>query len=267
MTAPLTPSDPPPSHSGSQPRPEHETPAHEPHGAREAGGRSARHGLHTELRDAAVITGALTAVGALLGALWVWWAPRVQMVLIGNAVYPKSSESEEAIGADGTFLLIGLGAGLVTAVVVFCFRRAAGVPVVLALAVGGLLGSWLGWRFGVFLGPDTDIVASARAAGERVPFDGPLELKAKGALLAWPIAAMVTQLVLTGLFGPRDPEPDDLRPAAHHPADTRPADTRPAEPAPGDAAPRETSNRQPPHEAPAPPRDTGPTPRDAGPPA
>ncbi|QKW49393.1 hypothetical protein [Streptomyces buecherae] len=221
MTAPLTPSDqpsePPAPGSGAQPHPAYPTPAHAAHGA---GRHGTGPGLRAELRDAAVITGALTAAGALLGVLWVWLAPRVQMVLIGNAVYPKNSESEEAIGADGTFVLIGLGAGLVTAAVVFCFRRAAGVPVVLALALGGLLGSWLGWRFGVFLGPDTDIAASAREAGERVTFDGPLELGAKGALLAWPVAAMVTQLILTGLFGPRDPEPDDLPYATGQPATT-----------------------------------------------
>ncbi|CDR11439.1 predicted protein [Streptomyces iranensis] len=40
-----------------------------------------------------------------------------------------------------------------------------------------------------------------------VTFDGPLKLGAKGALLAWSMAAMVIHLALTGLFGPRDPEP------------------------------------------------------------
>lgn len=208
MTAPLTPSDQPPAHSGPQPYPEFPDGPDAPHGARARAGTGPV--LRTELRDAAIITAALTAAGAILAVLWVWLAPRVQMVLVGNIVYPKNSESEEAIGGDGTFLLIGLGMGLVTAAVVFWFRRTGGVPVVLALAVGGLLGSWLGWRLGVFLGPETDLAVSARKAGERVPFDGPLELGAKGALLAWPVAAMVMQLILTGLFGPRDPEPDEV---------------------------------------------------------
>ncbi|CAM5245652.1 hypothetical protein SANTM175S_02821 [Streptomyces antimycoticus] len=50
-------------------------------------------------------------------------------------------------------------------------------------------------------------MAHAKEAGRGVTFDGPLKLGAKGALLAWSVAAMVIHLALTGLFGPRDPEP------------------------------------------------------------
>lgn len=50
-------------------------------------------------------------------------------------------------------------------------------------------------------------MAAAKAAGKGVTFDAPLKLDAKGALLAWPIAAMGVHLGLTALFGPRDPEP------------------------------------------------------------
>jgi hypothetical protein len=34
-----------------------------------------------------------------------------------------------------------------------------------------------------------------------------MKLGAKGALLAWPLAALVVHLGLTALFGPRDPDP------------------------------------------------------------
>ncbi|MFE5869162.1 hypothetical protein ACFQ6V_10970, partial [Streptomyces roseifaciens] len=64
------------------------------------------------------------------------------------------------------------------------------------------------WRVGTALGPTTDVVAAARAAGRGVVFDAPLKLAAKGALLAWPLAAMAVHLLLTALFGPRDPEPE-----------------------------------------------------------
>jgi hypothetical protein len=52
------------------------------------------------------------------------------------------------------------------------------------------------------------VVAHAKQVGPGVVFDGPLRLQAKGALLAWPMGAMVTQLVLSALFGPRDPMPE-----------------------------------------------------------
>ncbi len=166
--------------------------------------------MKTEVREAAVTTVALALGGVLLGLLWSWLAPHVP--LVGDVVdrswvvYLKDTEGEQAIGADGTFTLLGLGFGLVSAVVVFLLRRPGGVPLVVALGLGGLLGSLLAWRVGMWLGPESDVLAHAKAVGKGVVFSAPLKLGAKGALLAWPLAAMLVHLGLTALFGPRDPE-------------------------------------------------------------
>lgn len=163
--------------------------------------------MKAELRDAVIAAVAVAVTGVLLGLLWVWLAPRVPLIADDKAVFLKDTEGEEAIGADGTFILLALGFGVVCATIVFLLRRRGGIPLVAGLAVGGLLGSWLAWRVGVWLGPTQDVVAAARAAGKGVVFDAPLKLNAKGALLAWPVAAMGAHLGLTALFGPRDPEP------------------------------------------------------------
>jgi hypothetical protein len=163
--------------------------------------------LRTEMGQAALVLVVTALCGLLLGALWLWLAPRVPLVSDGTAVFLKDTEGEEAIGADGTFVLLGLAFGLVSAVVVFLLRRRGGVPLVFGLAIGGLLGSLLAWKFGGWLGPTSDVVAHAKQVGRNVTFDAPLELGAKGALLAWPVAAMVVFLVLTAAFAPRDPEP------------------------------------------------------------
>lgn len=160
-----------------------------------------------ELRRAVLVGLAVTVTGLLLGLAWLWLAPRVPLVSDGKAVYLENTEGEHAVGADGTFVLLGLALGAVWALLVFLLFRRGGVPLVAALAVGGLLGSVIAWRLGVALGPTTDVVAHAREVGKGVTFDGPLQLRAKGALLAWPTAAMLVHLALTGLFGPRDPEP------------------------------------------------------------
>ncbi|MFF2993981.1 AAA family ATPase [Streptomyces sp. NPDC057950] len=205
MTAPLTPPPPP-----------HHQPSDNAHGwqAPPAGGAAGYAGyekdgpgMKTEVRDAAVITVAVALAGVLLGVLWSWLAPHVPLVADDSAVYLKDTEGEQAIGVDGTFTLLALGFGVVSAAVVFLVRRRGGVPLVVGLALGGLLGSLLAWRLGVYLGPTQNVVAHAKAVGKGVTFSAPLKLGAKGALLAWSLGALVVHLGLTALFGPRDPDP------------------------------------------------------------
>ncbi|MCB5910491.1 ABC transporter permease [Streptomyces pinistramenti] len=213
MTAPLTPDNEPseePQNPWAAPATgsSADLPAHPPSGADDPP-------FGREMRDAAVIALALAVSGALLGVLWAWLAPHIPLVADTRNVYLKNTEGEEAIGADGTFLLLSLGFGLVSGAVVFLFRRRGGIPLVVALVVGGLLGAVLGWQLGMTLGPTDDVVAHAKQVGTGVTFDGPLRLQAMGVLLGWPVGAMVAQLALTGLFGPRDPEPEMF--AAHWP--------------------------------------------------
>ncbi|MGA5897686.1 AAA family ATPase [Streptomyces venetus] len=227
MTAPLTPPPPPHERSaqGAWQPPDAKSAAYGPQ-TQEAHAPGSQHaeyaghgwygqdgpGMKTEVREAAVISVAVALGGVLLGVLWWWLAPHVPLVgAVVNGdwvVYLKDTEGEQAIGVDGTFTLLALGFGVVSALVVFLLRRRGGVPLVVGLAVGGLLGAVLAWRVGVWLGPGEDVVARAREVGKGVTFSAPLKLGAKGALLAWPLAALVFHLGLTALFGPRDPEPE-----------------------------------------------------------
>ncbi|MGW7075719.1 DUF2567 domain-containing protein [Streptomyces sp. NPDC054866] len=204
MTAPLTPSQPPhdqpphdPWQQAAQPSGAVPPSAHEEDGP----------DMKTEVRQAAVIALAVAVSGLLLGLLWLWLAPRVPLIADNEAVFLKDTEGEQAIGVDGTFTLLALAFGAVSGAVVFLLRRRGGIPLVIGLTAGGLLGAVIAWRLGIFLGPETDVVAHAKSVGKGIAFDAPLELKAKGALLAWPVAALLVHLGLTGLFGPRDPEP------------------------------------------------------------
>ncbi|MET9549306.1 DUF2567 domain-containing protein [Streptomyces sp. NPDC006627] len=204
MTAPLTPSQPPhhqPSNDPWQTAP-HPAGATSPYGYEEDGP-----GMKNEALQAVAVMVAVAVSGVLLGLLWVWLSPRVPLISDGQTVYLKDTEGEQAIGVDGTFTLLALGFGLVSGVVAFLLRKSGGVPLVAGLALGSLLGALLAWRAGIWLGPQTDVVAHAKAVGKGVVFDAPLDLKAKGTLLAWPVAALAVHLGLTALFGPRDPEP------------------------------------------------------------
>ncbi|MER5766833.1 DUF2567 domain-containing protein [Streptomyces sp. NPDC001985] len=195
MTAPLTP--PPPNDDSWQAPP--------PPGP--ADGTAGDPGLRAEARDGALVMVAVAALGVALGLLWLWLAPRVPLISDGKAVFLKNTEGEAAVGADSVFALLGIGFGVVSAAAVYWYRRRGGIVLVVGLALGGALGSLLAWRVGVWWGPTADVVAHAKEVGKGVTFDAPLKLGAKGMLLAWPLAAMLTHLTLTAFFTPKDPDP------------------------------------------------------------
>lgn len=161
-----------------------------------------------DIRDGAAVALVVGVAGLLLGLLWVWLAPRVQYVSNGESVFLRNSESEARIAADGTFFLLAVGLGVLSAVGTFLWRRAGGVPLVIGLAFGSGFAALVGWRFGLWLDPSSDLAAAAVEAGKGVPFDAPLQLLAHGALLAWPMAAVLVHLGLTALWSPRDPDPE-----------------------------------------------------------
>ncbi|MFC9298696.1 hypothetical protein ACFTWH_29390 [Streptomyces sp. NPDC057011] len=170
-----------------------------------------------DIRDGAAIALVVGVAGLLLGALWAWLAPRVQYVSNGESVFLRNSEGEARIGADGTFFLLAVGLGLLSGVGAFLWRRRGGVPVVIGLALGSGFAALVGWRFGLWLGPSTDLVAAALKAGKGVPFDAPLQLLAHGALLAWPMVAVLAHLGLTALWTPADPAPAKDWPGVYPP--------------------------------------------------
>ncbi|WP_158845598.1 hypothetical protein [Streptomyces sp. NRRL WC-3742] len=165
--------------------------------------------LREELRIGASAVLVCLVVGVAMAVLWAWLAPKVPLVVDGDRILYADPEGEQRAGADAVFVLIGLGAGLLTALGAFLLtrRRGGGISVAVGLAVGGLLGSLGAWRLGRWLGPSKDLIGEARKAGNGGHFDASIDLGALGALLVWPMTAMVVLLALSAAFGKREEDP------------------------------------------------------------
>ena len=168
-------------------------------------------------------TAALVVVCSVLVALpagLVWWllAPLTLVEKRSDGLYRVGGEGDEsAVAADGWFAAITLVAGIAVALVVYLRTRPGRVVPLVALVVGGILGSLAAWQLGHLLGPGSlQTTAAARPLG--ATFRGPLDVSAYGVLLAWPMATVITYFAVAAgaEAGDHDPpaEPDiDLRDA------------------------------------------------------
>ncbi|MFJ9691941.1 hypothetical protein [Kitasatospora sp. NPDC101183] len=165
--------------------------------------------LRDELRIGALAVLAGLVVGVVMAVLWAWLAPKVPLIVDGDRILYADPEGEQRAGADAVFVLIGLGAGILTALGAFLLtrRRGGGISVAVGLAAGGLLGSIGAWRLGRWLGPSNDLIGEARRVGNGGHFDASIDLGALGALLVWPMTAMVVLLALSAAFGKREEDP------------------------------------------------------------
>ncbi|MFH8386439.1 hypothetical protein ACH4E7_36865 [Kitasatospora sp. NPDC018058] len=241
MTVPNTPPD--PAHAdveaepGAVPDPfapppvsDEELPTEPPEGLL-AAPPVVEHPLPAELRIGAGVVVVCLLVGLVMAGLWAWLAPKVPLLVDGDRILYADPEGEQRAGADGVFVLIALGAGFLTALGAFLVtrKRGGGIAVALGLAVGGLLGSIGAWRLGRWLGPSDNLIGEARRVGNGGHFDASIDLGALGALLVWPMAAMVVLLALSAAFGKReeDPPPYWGTPAGSYGAGVGPVDAAP----------------------------------------
>jgi hypothetical protein len=151
---------------------------------------------------AAVLIGALAVVGTAVAPLWVHLAPRLAFRVDqpGRAL-PVIPEAEEYIGADGRFVFITLVVGLLAGLACWLVRRSRGPLVLLALAVGGLLGAVITWRLGMRIGTGYQ-PADLQHVG-RIVYQ-PLTLRAKSALVVEPVAAVLAYLLGVGFAARND---------------------------------------------------------------
>ena len=167
----------------------------------------------------------LALAGLPLGWLWSAIAPKTPVQMISDGAVLSQPEQEQMIADEGWYLFLTVLAGALAAGLVWAFlRRYRGVPMLLGLSVGGVVGGSLAAWFGHHIG-----YAHFRQLALHAPvgtsFLAPVNLRvkqvgwwhgflpyARGDVLAMAIAALLVYLLLAAfsaypsLRGP-DPTP------------------------------------------------------------
>ena len=122
-----------------------ELPKPSPPPRRRSPGREALFGL--------VVAAVVTALGAPVGLLWSWIAPKVELIQTQYGPYPIEGEPEGYFADDGWFMIIGGATGILIAVAAWIVLRRYRGPIVLAglvigSAAGAALAAWLGNKIG-----------------------------------------------------------------------------------------------------------------------
>ncbi|WP_107768059.1 hypothetical protein [Nocardioides terrigena] len=120
----------------------------------------------------AIVLATFAVVGAIAGVVWEWvWTPPVGIVFQGEWILEPSGPDYDFSGT-GWYVVIALGAGLLTAAVLGWVLVAGELTTLASAVVGSVLAGWLMFTVGHTLGPpDPRPLAAAMDDLERLPSD------------------------------------------------------------------------------------------------
>jgi hypothetical protein len=151
-----------------------------------------------EVAVAAMTALVIAAAGAPLAVAWWLIAPKVPIVVSSVGPVYVNYETERFMSADGWFVTLGAGAGVLVAIVCWLAVRYHRGPAMLAALVGGSVGaavlaSWLGGQIGRL---DYDYLLRHAPAG--AIFYHPVTLGARGGLLVQAALAVFVYTLIAG---------------------------------------------------------------------
>jgi hypothetical protein len=152
-----------------------------------------------DIKAALLALVASVLAGAPVGLLWSQLAPRAQGQLSGEDVLLVETYTGSFIAADGYFVGAALVAGAVGGLLAWRLGSRHGPAVVVTLALGGVLAGLLAMVTGEQIG--LSAAREAVSAGSAAAFELPLELKAREALVVWPLASLVAYLAASLVKG------------------------------------------------------------------
>jgi hypothetical protein len=191
-------------------------------------------------------------LGGPLGLIWAWLAPHVPVIDAGQSgIVVNDPSPEEYIAADGWYTLLGLGFGVLVALIAWLvLRRDRGpfllVGVVLGtLGAGYLVGPWIGEKLG-----RTDYQHWRETATQGATYLAPPQVHSLGPMLVPAFAAAIVLTLLAGWsndpdldlpgakpgYGPNNQTPDPSQ------AYLDPSQQYQAQPGPASTVPRDTES-------------------------
>lgn len=163
------------------------------------------HRWRADLTRAVLVVVGCVLLGAPAGLLWSAVAPRLSVTVENDGIHAPDIESTKTfIGADGSYLLVMLVAGILCGTLAWLFARRSGPWTVVALGVGGALAALIGAKVGLMPGSKHAIAALSPHSPFRGRIDlflgsygkdHHLHLRAPWAAVAWPVGAATAFLV------------------------------------------------------------------------
>ncbi|WP_433529158.1 DUF2567 domain-containing protein [Micromonospora sp. CA-263727] len=149
----------------------------------------------------ALVVLVLGLLGAPLGLLWAAIAPATPVVKTARGAVYGQTQPEQPIAADGWFSLLGLGFGVLAAIVVwFVLRRHRGPVGLVVVVAGALTTALVAWQVGRRVGLST-FERLLDTAPEGTAFTKPADLHAGGVDLVFGVLPMPHGNLLLPSFG------------------------------------------------------------------
>lgn len=182
----------------------------------------ARHRAAVAVRAARVpvtITAVVLLLGAPVGLLWARVSPRVSVSFSAQGPSLDRPESSEFFATDGSFGIVLLLVGLATGAVAWRALRGrvqhVGVPV--GLAAGALLAGLVAQSVGSRLVVDSRLAGFCVGPDACPLYDGTLQLRARGLVVLWAVAALAVYVGLSLLIDDAEQPPAPDYPAPDYP--------------------------------------------------
>ena len=157
-------------------------------------GRSHRSSLRPAVVDAVVVLVWFAVAGVIGGVVWWQVTTLPELTRAGDSASQAPDQLANQVGIDGWFFVVALVGGLLSGILLLAWRRRDPLLMILLVALGGGLATWVTLRTGLALGPSPELAALRDLAeGDKVSMQ--LKLHAPGIALVWPIAALMGALL------------------------------------------------------------------------